>query len=136
MENILRSDVQLSDGQKRLSESGSPFESLQKTPVNHATMVSRGLRGTLNWALIIPRDASLSMQIFPKIVTKNGAHGKQGKHKRKRDFLSFNCAAMIWHPINIYIYIHVMIYIYIYIYVCICYQNMILFGTNEKIDTL
>ena len=51
-----RSDVQLSERLASLSNHGGQL----RAPVHHSTMVFRGLRGILNWAPSMSKDASLS----------------------------------------------------------------------------
>ena len=40
---------------------GGPIEGPLRSPVQQRTIVLRSISGTLNWALIIPRDAGLSL---------------------------------------------------------------------------
>ena len=59
LEKRHRSEVQLSEGLTSFVNHVCLIEALLKPPVYHSTIVLRGLKGTLNWAPIMPRDTSI-----------------------------------------------------------------------------
>ena len=60
LENQQRLDVNLSERLASFGIMGIQIMATLKPSIHHITIVLRGLRGVLNWAVIMPKDSSLS----------------------------------------------------------------------------